>query len=78
MESIKENFDTFRIRSPMRKFHAEWEVLADEMTDYFGENCYWLFYKKEDWKIRNAFKICQEKRIRSLRYLMGILKSIQQ
>ena len=48
----------------------------DEMTDYFGENCYWLFYRKEDWKIRYAFKICKEKRISSFRYLMGILKKI--
>ena len=74
MESIKEKIDTFRIRSPKKNYHAEWEVLADEMTEYFGENCYWLFYKTQDWKIRNAFKICQEKRISSFRYLMGILK----
>jgi len=51
------------MRSPRRHFNAGWEVLADEMANYFGENCYWLVYKKEDWKIRNAFKICQEKRI---------------
>jgi hypothetical protein len=60
-----------------RNFSAEWEVLADEMTNYFRENCYWLFYEKEDWKIRNAFKICKEKRISSLRYLMGILRKLQ-
>ena len=77
MESIKEKIDTFRIRSPLRNFHAEWEVLADEMTEYFRENCYWLFYKNEDWKIRNAFKICQEKRISSLKYLIGILKNLK-
>jgi hypothetical protein len=76
MESIKEKIYTFQIRSPKRNFNSEWEVLADEMTEYFNDNCYWLFYKKEDWKIRNAFKICQEKRISSFRYLMGILKKI--
>ena len=76
MEPIKRKINKFAIRLHRRNFNAEWEVLADEMTEYFGENCYWLFYKKEDWKIRNAFKICQEKRISSLRYLMGILKKI--
>jgi hypothetical protein len=76
MESIKEKIDKFQMKSPIRNFNAEWEVLADEMTNYFGENCYWLFYKKEDWKIRNAFKICKEKRIGSLRYLIGILRKI--
>jgi hypothetical protein len=78
MEPIKAKIDTFRIRLPKRNFNSAWEVLADEMTNYFGENCYWVFYKKEDWKIRNAFKICQGKRIRSLRYLMGILKNKKQ
>jgi len=76
MESRKEKINQFRIRSPKKHFSAEWEVLADEMTNYFRENCYWLFYKKEDWKIRNAFKICQDKRISSLRYLMGILRKL--
>ena len=78
MESIKENIDKFQMRSTGKKFNAEWEFLADEMTDYFGENCYWLFYKKEDWKIRNAFNACKGKRIRSFRYLMGILKNNEQ
>jgi hypothetical protein len=55
MESIKGKIDKLETRLPRRNFNAEWEVLADEMTNYFGENCYWLFYKKEDWKIRNAF-----------------------
>ena len=77
MELIKEKIDTFRIRSPMQNFHAEWEVLADEMTIYFGENCFWLFYKNDDWKLRNAFKICKDKKISSFRYLMGVLKNLK-
>jgi len=76
MELIKGKINMCQMISPKRNFNAEWEVLADEMTDYFRENCYWLFYKKEDWKIRNAFKICKKKRISSLKYLMGILRKI--
>jgi hypothetical protein len=77
MELISKKIDTFRIKPPRRNYHSEWEVMADEMTEYFGENCYWLFYKKEDWKIRNAFKICREKRINSFRYFMGVLKNLK-
>jgi len=76
MESISDKIAKFKIKSSKKPFNAAWEVLADEMTDYFGENCYWIFYKQEQWKIRNAFKIFQEKRICSLKYLMGILKKI--
>ena len=52
-------------------------VRADEMTGYFGENCYWIFRRKEEWKIRDASGICQGKRIKSFRYLMGIVKNLQ-
>jgi hypothetical protein len=76
MKSIKENLKVFQIQAPYRAYRAGWEVLAEEMTIYFGENCFWLFYKNDEWKIRNAFKICKDKRISSFRYLMGILKNI--
>jgi hypothetical protein len=77
MESIREKIDTFRIKASEKNFNAAWEVLADEMTKYFGENCYWIFYRKEHWKIRDAFNICQEKKISSFKYFMGILKNLK-
>jgi len=76
MKSIKENLEVFQIQSHCRAYRAGWEVLADEMTGYFGENCFWLFRRREEWKIRNAYQICRGKQIRSFRYLMGILKNI--
>jgi hypothetical protein len=76
MKSIKENLEVFQIQAPCRAYRAGWEVLADEMTGYFGENCFWLFRRKEEWKIRNAYQICRGKQIRSFRYLMGILKNV--
>jgi hypothetical protein len=76
MKSLKENISAFRFQEPTKKYRAEWEVLADEMTNYFGENCFWLFRRKEEWKIRDAYKICRGKQIRSLRYLMGIVKNL--
>lgn len=77
MELIKRKINKFRISKPKKELNAGWEVLADEMTDYFGENCYWLFYKKDEWKIRDAFKICKDKRISSFKYLLGILKKLK-
>jgi hypothetical protein len=77
MESIKEKISALRIRLPKRNFNTAWEVLADEMTEYFGENCYWVFYKKEHWKIRNAFKICKDKKTCSFKYFMGVMKNLK-
>ena len=76
MRSLQEEITVFRIPAPRRNFRAGWEVLADEMTAYFGKSCYWLFYRKEEWKIRNAYRICQGKGIKSLNYLLGILKKL--
>lgn len=76
MKLIKENISAYRIPEIKKKFNARWEVLADEMTTCFGRNCYRIFRRKEDWKIRNAYQICRIKGIRSLSYLMGILKNL--
>ncbi len=76
MNSLKENIAAFQFQQPARAYRAGWEVLADEMTGYFGENCYWLFRRQAEWKIRDAYRICQGKRIKSFRYLMGILKNV--
>lgn len=76
MKSLKDNLASFQFQTPAKNYRAGWEVLADEMSGYFGENCYWIFRRKEEWKIRDAYKICQGKQIRSFRYLMGVLRNI--
>jgi len=62
--------------SSTKRFNAGWQVLADEMTEFFGVNCYWILWKEEEWKVREAFKICQEKQITKVGYLLGIIKRI--
>ena len=62
--------------SSTKRFNAGWQVLADEMTEFFGVNCYWILWKKEEWKIRAAFKICREKGIRNVGYLLGVIKKM--
>jgi hypothetical protein len=65
-----------KVNSSTKRFNAGWQVLADEMTDYFGKNCYWIFWKKEEWKIRAAFKVCQERGVRNVGYLLGVIKRL--
>lgn len=65
-----------RVVESSKRFEHEWEVLADEMTDYFKFNCYWLFYKFEKWKIFNAFKACKARGNKGHAYLLGILNKV--
>ncbi|HWR57653.1 MAG TPA: hypothetical protein VN328_02085 [Thermodesulfovibrionales bacterium] len=76
MKSLKENIEAFQLQAPTRQYRAGSEVLADEMTGYFGENCYWLFLRQGEWKIRDAYNICRGKRIKSFGCLLGILKKM--
>ena len=62
--------------SSTKRFNAGWQVLADEMTEFFGLNCYWILWKEEEWKVREAFKICREKQIPKVGYLLGIIKRL--
>ena len=64
------------VNSSTKRFSAGWQVLADEMTAFFGVNCYWILWKEEEWKVREAFKICREKQIPKVGYLLGIIKRL--
>ena len=68
------DLSNYKIKTPTKKFKANWEVEADELTTYFNRNCFWLYHKYEDWKILNAYKVCKEKGIDSFNYLLGILR----
>ena len=65
-----------------KKFQKErkkssWYVeLGKEMTAYFKTNCYWLPYRYDEWKLRQAFKECQTRKISKFNYLLGILKHL--
>jgi hypothetical protein len=37
---------------------------------------HWILWKKEEWKIRAAFKVCQEKGIRNVGYLLRVVKRL--
>lgn len=77
MKPLKENLAAFQFKQPGKNYRAGWEVLADDMTEYFAKNCFLLFRRKEGWKIiRDSYKICQGKQIRSFRYLEQFKKCL--
>lgn len=76
MEAIK---DLLKSRLPKpevkKKFNYAWQVKADEVSTYFGKPLYWLFHKYYDWQVMNAYKVCKEKGITAVPYLLGILRN---
>lgn len=65
-------------KASKRKIDYSFQELGIEMQDYFTsakKSLIWsLFYKFREDKIRDAFKVCKEKGIQNIAYLMGILK----
>ena len=49
-----------------------WLEMGKELTAHFRRNCFWLPYRYEQWKIRQAFKESQT-RGKDFRYFLGIL-----
>jgi hypothetical protein len=51
----------------------EWKELGKELTAHFKKNCFWIPWKYEVWKIREAFK----ERDKGFEYFMGVLRNIK-
>ena len=58
------------------KIKFEFQELGIELDKWFGKKCWFIFYRPEASlnKIKEAFQICQNKGIRKLEYLIGILQ----
>jgi hypothetical protein len=57
---------------------SQWEAHADEVSEYFGKPLYFLFHQYRDFQILEAFKVCQEKNIKTVGYFIGILKKLKE
>lgn len=53
----------------------DWQVLGEEVSGYFKQPLYWLFYRYDKISILNAYKVCKEKGIGNIAYLLGILNN---
>ena len=58
-----------------RKIDYEFQEVGLEMKEWFGGNVFWIFYRPEAElnKVKEAFKICKEKGIKKVDYLLGVL-----
>jgi hypothetical protein len=59
------------------KVQYEYQEIGLEMQKWFGKNIWWIFSRPEAnlQKVRDALKICQQKGIKNIGYLIGILKT---
>ena len=75
-----ENFEEElkRRRENYKKIKFEFQELGIFMQKWFGENIWFIFYRPEASleRIRAAFKICQERKNKSVKYFLGVLKKI--
>ena len=57
-------------------FKYQYEELAHEMTSKFGRQMYVIFWRYPENKIREAFRVCNEKGIYKVAYLVGIINNL--
>jgi len=57
----------------------EWQVLGKELEPIYGKGIYVIFHKVgfTESKIRDAHKICQQKGITKIGYLIGVIKRLK-
>lgn len=79
---LSKNMKTLKVLLEKKQFKkigkkSTWyKELGKELTNYFGTNCYWLPFRYEQWKIRQAFKTVQELGKKEFGYFIGILKKL--
>ncbi len=63
-----------------RKIDYSFQLLALDMVEYFGQEkkklIFSLFYKHKEEKIRDAFEICKKRKVKTINYLLGIIKKL--
>jgi hypothetical protein len=56
------------------KHKEQWKEQAEEMTKFFGVNCFPIFYRTQRLYIDEAYRICKEKEINNIKYFWGCIK----
>ena len=74
---IKDLLSDKKFEKSNKKFNHLWQVQADEVSAYFGQKLYWLFYKYYDFEIMDGYRVCKEKGITAVPYLLGILNDFK-
>lgn len=68
MEKIK--FDKKKYTKKKTRHKMRWQELAEEMTSWFGQSCFWLFWKFPEGLIRTEFGVCRQECIYQFNHLI--------
>ena len=72
MEKLKINPNRFKNRkSPNHT--ANWQLLGQEVSEWFGKPLYWLFHRYEEARIMDCYKFCRQKGIAKYQVLLALL-----
>lgn len=60
-----------------RKVDFEFQQIGIELEPFYGKVIWSLFYKYPLVKIRDAHKVCVERGIITVKYLIGVMKNLK-
>lgn len=74
---LEKRAQDFKEKHKGKKVDFEFQEIGLELNKWFGQNCFWILSKPESelQKVKYALKVCQEKKIKKIGYLLGILKN---
>lgn len=72
MESIKQKLKNKKFQRSEKKIDS-WKLQAEEMSKYFGEPLYWIFWKYPRQKIYEAYRSCITEGKKNKEYLLAII-----
>lgn len=70
----KANFNK-PIHIQQSKHDEPWKEQAEEMSEFFGQSCYQIFYRLQGVYIDEAFRVCKEQDIHNIGYFWGVVKN---
>ncbi len=63
-----------------RKIDYSFQLLGLDMAEYYGKEkqklIFSLFYKHSEIKLRDAFEVCKKRGVKSINYMLGIIKKL--
>jgi len=57
------------------KHKEEWQALGEEMTEWYGKNCYWIPHKYHVQRIKDAFFLLKKEGDTELTHLLKKLST---
>lgn len=75
---VEKRKEEFSKKMEGKKVDHEFQEIGIEMSKHFKGNIWWIFSRPNitNQKMREAFRICKERNIFQVPYLLGILKNL--